>query len=250
MLANSIQFILMLLVLAMIVAVLYALRYVFILLELKSVHQKKILRLTGLGFFLWLGAVGVMAYYGFFRNFEVIPPRILLATIPPIAFAIYLAYSKSFKPILGMIPPAWLIYIQSFRIIVELILWMGLKAGFVPFQMTFEGFNYDIVVGVTALLAGFTFFGKGRRRRFQAFIWNLFGLALLFNIVWISVMSMPTPFQLFTNEPANKMIAFFPFIWIPTFIIPFAFTMHLLSIRQLQMIGKDKGRTFQVKLKT
>jgi len=110
---------------------------------------------------------------------------------------------------------------------------MGMLANFVPFQMTFTGFNYDIIVGITAILGGMVFFGKGRLRRFEAIIWNIFGILLLLFIVGISAVSAPGPLQIFTNEPANRMIAFVPFIWLPGFVVPFALAMHLFSLKQL-----------------
>jgi hypothetical protein len=67
----------------------------------------------------------------------------------------------------------------------ELFLWLGYRAGFVPLQMTFEWLNYDIIVGLTAPMAGFSFFGRRRYHRFQAILWNIFGMALLANIVLI-----------------------------------------------------------------
>ena len=213
-----------------------------ILFGLRTAHQNmgtdknrsdEIIRYVLLGILFWLATIGVLAHLGFFENFEVLPPRILIAVIPPIILIFILLKSKVFSKILTHIPKSWLVYIQSFRIVMEIILWMGMLAGFVPFQMTFVGFNYDIVVGISAILGGMVFFGKGRLRRLEAIIWNVFGILLLGFIVWIAVVSTPSPFQVFTNEPANRMIAYVPFIWLPGFVVPFAFAMHLFSLKQL-----------------
>jgi hypothetical protein len=34
------------------------------------------------------------------------------------------------------------------------------------------------------------------------------------------------------NEPANTVIAYFPFVWLPGFVVPVAYTLHLLSIKK------------------
>ena len=128
---------------------------------------------------------------------------------------------------------------NPFRIPMEIFLWLGFIAGFVPPQMTFEWLNFDIIVGITALMGGFTFFGRGRYRRFEAIIWNIFGILLLANIVLIAFLSAPFPFRVFMNEPANTMVAYFPFIWIPGFIVPFALAMHLFSLKQL-ILNKER----------
>ena len=199
-------------------------------------HQEQsdiLIRYVLLGILFWLATIGVLAHLGFFANFNVLPPRILVAIIPPIILTIILLRSKVFDRVLAHIPKSWLVYIQSFRIVMEIILWMGMLADFVPFQMTFTGFNYDIIVGFTAILGGMVFFGKGRLRRFEAIIWNIFGILLLLFIVGIATVSAPGPLQIFTNEPANRMMAFVPFIWLPGFLVPFALAMHLFSLKQL-----------------
>lgn len=195
--------------------------------------KRKLLYFTAAGLLCWLGILGVLSFLGIFQDFESIPPKISLAILPTVVLTLVLIFSKSFFRLLAQIPPSWLVYIQSFRIVMELILWMGLLGGFIPFQMTFEGFNLDIVLGVTALMAGYVFFARGRFRRLETFLWNIFGIILLINIVFISVVSTPSPFRIFFNEPANTVMAYFPFIWIPCFIVPFALAMHLFSIKQV-----------------
>ena len=126
----------------------------------------------------------------------------------------------------------------------ELVLWLGYLGGFIPFQMTFEGLNFDILVGITAVMAGFVFFGKGRYRHFEAIIWNISGITLLLNVFLIAILSTPSPLRVFMNEPANQFIAHFPYIWIPGFIVPFALGTHLFSIKQLFVLGPSRQRTF------
>ena len=94
----------------------------------------------------WLSFIGVLAYVGFFENFKTIPPRIALASVPPIILSLVLLRSKKFTTILLHTPMSWLVYIQSFRIVMELILWIGYRAGMFPFQMTFVGWNYDCLL--------------------------------------------------------------------------------------------------------
>ena len=46
---------------------------------------------------------------------------------------------------------------------------------------------------------------------------------------------MPTPFRVFMKEPANTVVMKFPFILLPTFLVPLAYGLHFLSLRQLLM---------------
>jgi hypothetical protein len=192
------------------------------------------------GLMLWLLLLAILSLQGFFSDFEQLPPRIMLAFIPPVVLIIFLLFSKDFKKILEQVPPAWLVYIQAFRILMELFLWLGYLGNYVPPQMTFEWLNFDIIVGITALMGGYVFFGRKRFHRFEAIIWNIFGIALLVNIVMIAVLSTPSPLRVFLNEPANTFVADVPFIWIPGFIVPFALAMHLFSLKQLIQAPRRK----------
>lgn len=195
----------------------------------------------------WLLITGLVSLTGFFTNFQDLPPRIALAMLPPIILTIVLLFSKKNTRFLELVPEPWFIYLQSFRFPLEVILWLGFLGGSIPFQMTFEGFNFDIIVGLTAYIAGFVFFGRNRYRRFEAIIWNIFGLVLLVNIVTIAVVSTPSPFRIFMNEPANRILAYFPFIWVPGFLVPLAFALHVFSLKQLIFMSKNKRRKFTLR---
>ena len=65
-------------------------------------------------------------------------------------------------------------------------------------------------------------------------VWNLMGLALLVTIVVISILSLPMPLRVFINEPANTIVTRFPFIWLPGFLVPLAYTLHLFALRKLK----------------
>ena len=60
------------------------------------------------------------------------------------------------------------------------------------------------------------------------------GLLLLANIVVVAILSAPLPFRQFFNEPANTVIADFPWVWLPGVLVPVAYALHLLSWRQVE----------------
>jgi hypothetical protein len=200
--------------------------------RISAENRKELLTHIRFGLILWLAILAVLAHLDFFQNFESLPPRIFLTVIPNIILIIFLLRSRFFNLVLKIIPKSWLIYIQSFRIIMEGMLWLGMIGNFVPLQMTFEWLNQDIIVGLTALVAGGLFFGR-REMRLPAILWNVFGILLLVNVFFIGFLSSPSPFRVFMNEPSTAFIANVPFIWIPGFIVPFALAMHLFSLKQI-----------------
>lgn len=229
------QLIIIVLVIGLINSILFAVKHAGVKLEWSESKQRNTKTILITIAAAWLTLLSFASWSGFFSDFSVFPPRILFVFIPPLILTLFLLFWPDFWKLLKQVPKSWLIYIQVFRVIMELFLWMGFRAGYVPPQMTFEWFNHDIIVGITAPMAGFSFFGKRRYHRYQAVLWNCFGLALLANIVMVAILSVPSPLRVFMNEPANIFVTAVPFIWIPGFIVPFALAMHLFSLKQLLM---------------
>ncbi|MFY7999641.1 MAG: hypothetical protein ACOVSW_13665, partial [Candidatus Kapaibacteriota bacterium] len=117
-------------------------------------------------------------------------------------------------------------------IAMEIILWQLFLAGIIPVQMTFEGRNFDILVGLTAPIVAWLLARK-KMPRTALIVWNWASMAILLNIVIVAVLSTPVPFRVFMNEPANTVILSFPFVWLPTVVVPIAFLGHIASLRQI-----------------
>jgi hypothetical protein len=100
-----------------------------------------------------------------------------------------------------------------------------------PIQGTFEGRNFDILVGLTAPLLVFLI-NRYSLSKNWIIIWNIGGLILLFNIVGVALLSLPTPFRKFMNEPSTTIVATFPYILLPGLLVPLAYGLHFLSLRQ------------------
>lgn len=98
--------------------------------------------------------------------------------------------------------------------------------------MTFEGLNWDIVTGILALMY-WVVQSHINIPRWAIIAFNVIGLALVLNIVVISTLSTPITIRVFMNEPANTLIAYIPFIWLPTFLVQLAIGGHILTFRKL-----------------
>jgi len=182
---------------------------------------------------LWMIFISVLSWKKIFLDFSSLPPKIFIVLFVPLAVTIFFTASKRLNKILLSIPEQWLIYIQSFRIAVEILLWMLLIEKLLPVQMSFEGRNFDIIAGLTAPVIAYFCYTKKKWSSTVALIWNFIGMALLLNIVVIAILSMPTPLRVFINEPANTIVAYFPIIFLPGILVPVAYSMHLFSIKQI-----------------
>ena len=99
--------------------------------------------------------------------------------------------------------------------------------------MTFNGNNFDILSGITAPIIAYLVVHKKLFNKKIILLWNFIALGLLLNIVFTAIFSAPFSFQKFSFEQPNIAVLFFPFSWLPAFIVPVVLFCHLASIRQL-----------------
>jgi hypothetical protein len=185
---------------------------------------------AALGVLGWLALTGGLAASGLLSDFTRTPPPMLLLAALSGALTLALALSPVGARLIAGAGLAWLVGFQAFRIVVEIALAQLYHAGALPVQMTFEGRNFDIASGASALLVA-VLAARGRLPRWGLLLWNLAGLALLLNIVVIAALSIPGPLRVFLNEPANTIVAQLPFVWLPTFLVQGALLGHVLVFR-------------------
>lgn len=220
----------------------YAQNYALTKLGLDAKKKKISIGVTFVLLLLWLAVSAAIAFNGTLHDFTSTPPKLMLVIIPPVLAIIYLSSSERVNRMLEVIPQSWLVYIQSFRILVEAALWLLFIRNIIPVQMTFEGLNYDVLIGLSALLIGYYSLSAKKWPRIAAVLWNIAGLLMVTNIFIIALLSTPGPLRQFFNEPANTIVAYFPFVWLPAFIVPYAYLMHIISIKQILKYNIYAGR--------
>ncbi len=179
---------------------------------------------------VWLLFLTVFSFTPGIHDFSKVPPTFMIALLFPLVIILVLSTRTNLQ--LEKIPFYIPVLFQSFRIVMELILWALHKEEIIPVQMTFEGRNLDILTGITAIPVGLTLM-KNKVNPKAVIAWNIGCLILLINIVVVAILSVPTPFRYFMNEPANTIITYWPFIWLPGFVVPMALLGHVISIKQM-----------------
>jgi hypothetical protein len=152
---------------------------------------------------------------------------------PPSTAGVAFVCSRAGTALLGRTPASWLVGLQSFRVMVELVLRALAAQHRLSPMLTFEGRNFDSLVGLTALPVAWLCFVRRAWSPRAALVWNLAGMAILANIVVHAFFSAPTPFQALRTEPPTTIIATLPYIWLPGFLVPLALSLHVASLRTL-----------------
>jgi hypothetical protein len=189
---------------------------------------------------LWLAATAAAASAGVLRFTE--PPTMFPVLALTLALAVGTGLSPLGRRLAVGLPLAALVGFQAFRIVVELLLHRAYTEGLMPVQMSYAGRNFDVVSGVTALAVAL-WLATGHAARWVVLAWNTLGLALLANIVAIALLSAPTPFRVFMNEPANVWVTRAPWVWLPAVLVLSGLLGHLLVYRRLLIDAGAAGRS-------
>jgi hypothetical protein len=184
---------------------------------------------------IWLIVQAVLSLTGVYSNQRnIMPPKIMLmGVLPPLVVLVWIFISKSGKLFASSISIKHITYVHIVRVPVEIVLyWLYLHKA-IPQIMTFKGYNYDILAGITSIFIAYIAFAKNGVKTTIAIVWNIICLLLLLNIVVIAILSAETPIQQFGLSQPNIAILYFPFSWLPTVIVPLVMFCHIASLKQL-----------------
>lgn len=163
------------------------------------------------------------------------PPRFAVAFIVPsfIFIGVFL-YTNRHKKWIESIPEHWIVYFQSFRILVELLFVFSVAQGVFNYHVSIEGYNFDMVFAFTAPVIAFIVYNLKLLSRKVIIIWNYIGLAVLASVIFVFITSVYMPQFYGSKIPLLPLEAFtYPYVLIAGFLMPTAVFLHVLSIIQL-----------------
>ncbi|MEO1050984.1 MAG: hypothetical protein AAFX87_10160 [Bacteroidota bacterium] len=195
-------------------------------------NANQFVKATGLylGFVLaWLVYIFLLVKSGVLLDFGMPPKVPLLIIIPMIIGMIYTTRLASFKPLLVKTSKYIPVYLQSFRIVVELLIFSAFVDGTFPQRVTFEGLNYDILVGISALPMGFLA-QKGRVKGKGILVWNIISLSIL-SLTGFSFIYSFYSGDFATTDQGVEFVSF-PYVLLPAVMLQVAIFLHIFSIRQ------------------
>ena len=190
-------------------------------------------RLT-LGLAILLGLSALAANSGLLARFDLMPPPMLIM----IGAVLGLSFAVGFSPLgktLASETSLWaLVALQSFRLPLELVMHHAAQESIMPVQLSYAGYNFDILTGLGATLLGLALKLNYRVPHKLVWVWNVWGLLCLFVIVCIAFATSPMV-HAFGLEPANlnTWVLFFPYVWLPVVLVTLALSGQLIITRKL-----------------
>jgi len=197
----------------------------------RSVRKKAFVSVVLL---LWLLLTGILSFKGVFQNTSATPPRLALIMVPAFAVIVLVLVTNKGTQFTDELDLRKITLVHIVRIPVEITLLLLASRKVIPELMTFAGRNFDIISGLTSPIIYFICFKNSQViNRKLLLVWNFACLALLLNIVINAVLSLPYPFQQFAFDQPNIAVLYFPFTWLPCFIVIIVLYGHLAAIRKL-----------------
>ena len=198
--------------------------------ERTSTRDATIALVSGGVLSLWAVVATTLAYRGVFE------PQ-AAESFPPVGTNLVVVLSVLFLSLITSVSLRRLLTRQSQLIrlhvwrLVGIVFLLLMVSGQVPALWALPAGIGDILVGVTAPWVAHDV--ETRRGKRRAVIWNLFGLSDLVVAVGLGIMTSPGPTQVFQTVPTSELMAHFPLALVPTFLVPLAFVLHVVSLWQL-----------------
>lgn len=197
-------------------------------------HRGASAAVVGAGLLLWLVGAAGLGLSGLLSRFDLRPPPFGALMIVVVLGAVSFGLSRV-GGTLSTLPLGSLVGLQAFRLPLEIVMHRASAEGVMPVQMSYTGWNFDIVTGASALLLA-PAIARGVISRRVIVAWNWLGALLLANVVTIAFMSTPM-IRAFGTGPRelNTFVAFFPFVWLPTVLVSTAAAFHIVIARALRL---------------
>lgn len=198
--------------------------------ERTSARQSRIAAVSGVVLAAWAIVTTMLARREVYRPPDPYSP-------PPIGITIVLVLLALAACLIGS--PSLRCLLTNQKNLILLNLWrlvgavflMLMASGQMPALWALPAGIGDVVVGATApWIARGVETPQGRRR---AILFNLLGMLDLVVAVGLGTMTSPGPLQVFHTTPTSEMATRFPLALVPTFLVPLAWTLHVVSLWQL-----------------
>ena len=101
------------------------------------------------------------------------PPRFALLFVPPFILIIMLFLIKPGRKFIDNLNIRQLTSIHTIRVFVEAVLYWLFVVKTIPQVMTFAGYNFDVLAGLSAPVVYYIIFIKGRFSKTALIAWNI-----------------------------------------------------------------------------
>jgi hypothetical protein len=195
-------------------------------------RRLRIVRRMGAALAAWFLFLAMSTVSGLYLDAS--RPRFLLYAVPSLLAVVALFAARWLRTVVAAIPDWWIPALQTLRVGGGASLFAAWAIGLAPWGLAATAGVGDVLVGILAAAVALALARGIRGARGLGLGWNVLGLLDILHTLFRALTSAPGPQRLFFEEPANRIPAVFPFVYLPGFIVPLTILLHLLSLRQLR----------------
>lgn len=187
------------------------------------------------------GAVAVVmvlsawaAMSGHLARFDRLPPPMALLMAGVFAAGLGFGCAAPGRRAAETVPLAALIGFQAFRLPLELVMHRAGTLGIMPVELSYSGYNFDIVTGLGAAVIALAMRRGLAVPRAVLWGWNVWGWWCLAVIAGIAMTASPMV-RWFGDDPRhlNTWVLHFPYVWLPAVLVTAALAGHVMITRAL-----------------
>jgi hypothetical protein len=181
----------------------------------------------------WFAIAVALALAGVYSAATTRIPTIQFGIVIPILIGCLMIWRwPAVSRLIDAVPRQWVIAIQFYRVegVIFLVLF---TTHLLPGLFALPAGLGDLAVGLLAAAIGIGATGGRQLNPRTVLRWNLLGIADLIVAVSTAFLTAPSAFQMFAFERPNELISMFPLVLIPTFLVPLAILLHIISLIQL-----------------
>ena len=177
--------------------------------------------------FGWCFLISILAYNGFYHYAQGDKfSTFAFVLVPAIIFIVYLSRNKSFYENRDL---QWSTAVHIIRFPVELLLFQLAVRELLPMEMTYKGWNFDIIPGISSILL-LIWMNFGTVNKKLLLVWNIFGLIFILFILTNGFLSQELLYKNFGYSVPNTAITYFPMILLGGVIVPIVIYTHISDI--------------------
>jgi hypothetical protein len=193
--------------------------------------KNMVILMSGLG--LWFLYLYYLSVNKVLQNLE-LPPRFFSLLLAPffIFCIVFYILNRNNKTIQS-IPLKWTILYQTFRIVVETLILFTFMENILPRSATFEGYNFDILIGLSAPIVYYIYLRTKSKKLLYA--WNILGILMILFVGFIVATSTYKPETWGGTTPLVSLDFFvMPYLLLAGFLAPSGIFIHVVNLIQLR----------------
>lgn len=182
----------------------------------------------------WMAVTAALAASGRLHDFSRTPPPMAALMAGVFLLAGVAGLSSYGRTMAVAVPLSTLVGLQAFRLPLELVMHRAGALGIMPPELSYGGYNFDIVTGAGALVLWLLMRRGAAVPRAAVWAWNVWGLWCLAAITAIAIASSPMV-RAFGDDPrhVNTWVLYVPYVWLPAVLVVFALAGHVIVTRAL-----------------